>query len=93
MKTAKVITRCSLYDDAILHQAIGVYSSEEIGKAIQEIKTLMLEKGYVLVNETKDCCDYNLRFKNEKKTGHNRLIVIFTESFIINELMQKPHYT
>lgn len=87
MKTAKAITHIFYRDGVKNQQVIGIYSSDEISKAINEIKKRMADAGCKLLEEKKDCCDYNLRFENEKEVGSDMNIIFYTESFIINELI------
>lgn len=85
MKTIKVIFKSSELSGVEIQKTVGAYTPEKITEAIDQIKKVMLDDGYELIKDYKDCCNYQLIFDKEK-IGSRGLVYFHTEDCIINEL-------
>jgi len=78
----KAITYMYEQDGHQNQKVVGVYSSKEISKGIEEVKEGMIALGRKIIREEKDCCNYFLEFSG----GDYGKECFYTGDYILNEL-------
>ena len=78
----KAITYMYEQDGIQNQKVVGIYSSKEVSKGIDEIKEGMLAFGRTILREEKDCCNYFLEFSG----GEFEKECFYTGDYILNEL-------
>lgn len=80
MESVKIITTQNLRSGQSF--ILGAFSSEKIADNLDKVREKMLQTGWKITRDHKDCCNWEITF--EKENGE--IAEVKTMDFILNEL-------